>query len=170
MADEKIPLTDAEFREAKINIIKHGFLPFEAQEFLTAKGGYFNDTPSDIRKIIESEPFKFMLKARLDWIHDCRSIGWSGQKIGQALKDYYKLKAGRSPFDFLKVEYKPPQKLSDYAFAVQLRARTQIKRMSKSHFGIAYQQRKQREWRPVDTPKLEQNPVDNIWQGLDNKQ
>jgi hypothetical protein len=170
MADEKIPLTDAEYRTEKIRIIKSGFLPFEAEEFLTAKGGYHNNVESDIRKIVGSEPFKFMLKSRLDWIHDCQKIGWSGQKIGLALRDYYKLKSGRTPFDFLKIEYKPPQKLSDYAYGVQLRASTRIKRMSKTHFGIAYEKRKQREWRPVDTPKLEPNPVDNIWQGIDKNQ
>lgn len=171
MPENKLPeLTPEEYNFHYRRIIKFGFLPFEAKEFLTAKGGKHHDVDSDIRSIVTSKPFESMLQDRLKWIHQCQQIGWSGHKIGQALKDYYKLEADRSPFDFLKIEYKPPQQLSDYAAAIKLRAETRIKRMSKTHFSINYTKRTKREWRPVGTPELKPNPIDNIWKGLDKEQ
>lgn len=168
MADEKTPeLTPVEYQAHYKRIIKYGFLPYEAKEFLNAKAGYWHDKQADIRKIVESKPFQDMLDQRLKWIHDCKTIGWSGLKIGQALKDYYKLQSGRTPFDFLKIEYKPPKQLSDYAAAIKMRSETRVRRMSKTHFGIAYKQRMKREYRPVGTPQMQPNPVDNIWQGID---
>lgn len=167
---EKIPLSDTEYKQWHRYIIKHGFLPFEATEFLTAKGGKDHDVEIDIRAMVTSGPFRDMLNSRLDWINTVKAQGWKKKKIGQALIDYYKLKAGRSPFDFLKIEYKPPKKLSDYAAAIKLRANSRIRRMSKSHFDQTYKKGKiKREYRPLDnTSSVKHNPIDNLFKGMDN--
>jgi hypothetical protein len=92
-----------------------------------------------------------MLKHRLSWVTSIKAQGYSGHKIAAAVeKFFYQKEGGRTPFDFLKIEYRPPQQMTDYAFAVQVRAKSRITRMSTQITGKRYSPKIKREWRPKD--------------------
>lgn len=66
------------------------------------------------------------MKSRSDWIKDKIERGWEDDEITEELRNYYRRGEKRSPFDFLRIEYKPPTKV-DYREAVRRRAEARVK-------------------------------------------
>ena len=65
------------------------------------------------------------LESRRSWCDDLAAMGWTAEEIENAIMNYYLRGAERNPFDFLKAEYKPPQR-KDYYEAVKARKQRQI--------------------------------------------
>ena len=108
-----------------------GFLPQEIDEFDDARtpDGKLQDLAFD------SAPFRAMRESRTKWILKLKKSGWNNRQIVEQIKRYYRLKAGRSPFDFLKIEYQPPKKLTDFAEAVKLKVRSRVSRTLGKQYG-----------------------------------
>lgn len=138
------------FEKERANIIAHGFLPSEADAFIHAKGGFEHNVQSDFQKIYDSAPFQKMLKDRQSWVSKLKDQGYSNQAVQGALHHYYNLKGGRSPFDFLKIEYVPPKIISDFLFAAKVRAKARVNRMSSQGFDTRYSKRINPQWRPKE--------------------
>ena len=107
-------------RKEIVNVLRDaGFLPFEIKQFGAAKTPDGKD--QDLDKVINSAPFAAMLESRREWWRKCLSPkaggGWGMTlKEGKELiKGHYKStkrrKKVRSVWDFLKVEYKPKDKI-----------------------------------------------------------
>jgi hypothetical protein len=136
------------YEKERSNIIAHGFLPSEADAFINAKGGFEHNVKADFDKIYNSVPFQKMLADRSVWVTKLRSQGYNGNQIQGSLRHYYALKGGRSPFDFLKIEYTPPKVITDFLFASKVRAKARVNRMSAQGFETRYTKKIKTEWRP----------------------
>ena len=108
-----------------------GFLPNEIEAFDTAK------TPDGEKQKLafDSAPFMSMIMSRVKWITDLKERGWSNSQIINQIRRYYHMKSGRSPFDFLKLEYKPPKKID---FIEASKTRTRVKTRVSNTFGKGY--------------------------------
>jgi len=107
---------------------KAGFLPHEIETFsnLVASDG----TPQVID--IRSQAWQDMIKSRRAWIRYMRRVqGWSPRVIESKINLWYRLRKDRTPLDFLRAEYKPPKRISDYQEARQARAEEQVERLYK---------------------------------------
>lgn len=97
-----------------------GFLTSEIKAFSAAKTP--DGKPQDTDKICQSEPFKAMLESRREWWRNAlgpKSEGGWGLTYAQgkkAIENHYKQtkrrKKERSIWSFLKIEYKPSQKIA----------------------------------------------------------
>ena len=74
---------------------------------------------------LHTETWQATMKTRKLWIDRCRALGWVDQQIKDAIMNFYK-GPRRSPFDFLKAEYKPVKR-TDYIAARRSRARKKTK-------------------------------------------
>ena len=103
------------FTEAQQMLISAGFLPHEIRELFSAHG---------VVDALNSKPFHDMLIERRRWVSQMRKAGLSARQIMDAIKMWYKRDEKRSPFDFLRKEYRPPKKVDrkEYREAARRRA------------------------------------------------
>ena len=139
-------------RAQKQYMYNHGWLLSEIKAFSNAR------TP-DGKKMqnldFMSAPFQAMLKSREGYIKKLRQSGWNDMQIRQRINMLYTSKRGKaSPWDFLKIEYKPPTKLSDNIWATKLKAKLRISRK----LGAGYSARMHREGRPLYQPVIRELP------------
>jgi hypothetical protein len=109
-----------------------GFLYSEIKALDKAKGGSTgggavkkNVVPQHLD--FNSKPFLAMRRSRRRYIKDLMKLGWSQQEVSLKIKEYYRL-GKRDIFSFLKIEYSPPHRLSDYQDAVKRKNRSRISR------------------------------------------
>jgi hypothetical protein len=96
-----------------------GFLPFEIREFSHAASP--SGEPQDLNKVCNSAPFFSMLESRREWWKTALAPkseggwGYTYEMGKKAIENHYKTtkrrKKKRSIFDFLKVEYRPKNKI-----------------------------------------------------------
>ena len=110
-------------------LYEEGFLAHEISAFENARGG---DTRTQHRVKMDfnfnSRPFRAMRRARRKYIADLRNAGWDNLEIKKKINEYYHLKTGRSPFDFLKLSYAPTRKITDFQDAIKRRIRSRVSR------------------------------------------
>ena len=99
-----------------------GFLKWEIDEI---NKGYVNTS---------SSVFRGMVKSRVMWRDSMLGAGWTEAQINARVRHWYRAKNDRSPFDWLKVEYRATNKLTIKQLAKQLSLRRQISRT----FGHSY--------------------------------
>lgn len=135
----------------KKELFNAGFLPSEIDKFDEAK------TPDGKQQNLafDSAPFQKMIESRRKWILELKSAGWNNRQVVEQIKRYYRLKSGRSPFDFLKLEYQPPNKVTDFVDAVKLKIRSRVSRS----MGKAYGRRIYPKKLPKFLPKYRPLPV-----------
>jgi len=108
--------------EAAQQLLDAGFLGSEVQDIAEAKTSDGKDQPPiDINSPI----WQSVMKSRRDWWQDKRDRGWSEEEIITELMNYYRRDKSRTPYDFIRAEYKPPKKV-DYIEIVRSRNRAQI--------------------------------------------
>jgi len=139
-------------RAQKEYMYKHGWLVSEIKAFANAR------TP-DGKKMqnldFMSAPFQDMLQSRDKYVNRLRALGWNDLQIRQRINMLYISKRGKaSPWDFLKIEYKPPTKLSDNAWTTKLKAKLRITRKLGSGYGKPIH----REMRPRYQPVIRELP------------
>jgi len=112
-ADERIITMG--FAEAQQMLISAGFLPGEIRTLFSAHG---------VVDALNSKPMHAMLVERRRWVNEMRKAGLSARQIIDGIKAWYARDASRSPFDFLRREYRPPLKVDRTAYraAAQRRA------------------------------------------------
>ncbi len=104
-----------------------GFLQHEIDELAGAKDPSGKDQPA----INLSSPiWQATLKSRQDWWIDKINRNWTEDDIHREIIGYYEKNSERSPWDFLKAEYKPPKKV-DYIEARRRKAEAQISEIYK---------------------------------------
>jgi hypothetical protein len=113
-----------------------GSLTPENKKYLLSKGFLL----SEIKKLDKgyintgSHTYKSMVRSRELWVDSMRKVGWNKKQIDARIRHWYSTKKDRTPFDWLKVEYKPTNKLTIKQLAKQLELRRGISRT----FGRAY--------------------------------
>ena len=103
------------FIEAQQLLVSNGFLPKEVRELFSGHG---------VVEMLNSKPLHAMLTERRRWVATMRRQGMTGKEIITAIQAWYKQDEKRSPFDFLRREYKPPVKIErkEYREAARRRA------------------------------------------------
>lgn len=126
----------------KLALKRDGFLDSEIKAFDRA------ETPSGNLQDFNfsSHAFTATRKSRQKWVKDLSNKGWTKKEITKSIQGYYGLKAGRSPFDFLKLEYSPHTRLSDFKDAVRRQIRARVTRTLGKMYG--------RQLRPAIRPKF----------------
>lgn len=112
----------------RINIYKGwrdaGFLPFEARE-LTYGHGAKSRSLTWAKTVFNSMPGKAARQSRLSWIENLRDRGWTRKQIEREAREYYRRDSQRTPWDFIRQEYKPRQKVDFKEYRAMARQRSQ---------------------------------------------
>lgn len=146
MADETLNRTQKQY------MYKHGFLLNEINAFAHAM------TP-DGKKMQDfnfmADSFQQMIRTRDEYFIKLRAQGWSDIQIRQRINMLYTRKRGKaSPWDFLKIEYQPAKKVTDFVWSTKLKAKSRIVRT----LGAGYSKPMHKETRPRFAPTVRALP------------
>lgn len=103
---------------------QHGFINYEIRQFMEA------ETPDGETQYvnIDTKPWQAALRSRRTWVLQMRKRSWANERIVRCILDYYVRGTRRSPWDFIKIEYRPPRKLTDYEAKVKSRIQQRIQK------------------------------------------
>jgi len=106
-----------------------GFIPEEIEAWDKATN------PDGTQHYIDfySETFKDMRRDRRSWKRERKIDGWTQEQIDNDLYENFHASGGKSPWDWLRANYRPPRKLKDFSTASRKRA---TKRREKSRAKI----------------------------------
>lgn len=104
-----------------------GFLQGEIEELSEAKDTSGKDQPPIL---LDSPVWQAVMKSRQEWWVDKVNRNWTEEDIQREIMGYYERDEKRSPWDFLKAEYRPPKKV-DYIEARRKRAEAQVMELYK---------------------------------------
>ena len=145
MEDQALNYTQKQY------MLRKGFLPYEVKAFADAK------TPNGKQQNLDfhSKPFQSMISERERYIHKLAMKGFTPMQSRQRIEMLYKAKRGKaSPWDFLKIEYRPQKKVTDTVWATMLKAKQRIART----LGSGYSKPIRKDTRPRYTPKVMELP------------
>ena len=108
--------------DAKI-LRESGFLESEVLRFSESKTPEGVDQPPID---ISTPVWQAMLRSRREWVEDKIAKGWDKGEVTSELRAYYKRDESRSPWDFLKAEYRPAKRV-DYWGIVRKRKQGDIR-------------------------------------------
>jgi len=91
-----------------------GFSEWEINELSNARTPDGKDQPPIN---IDSPAWQAVLKSRKEWTDDKIRRGWRRKEIENEIMNYYNKDTRRTPFDFLKAEYRPRKRI-DYLTAL----------------------------------------------------
>ena len=110
-------------------LLSEGWTSYEARELL---GG--------LKVSIDSPLVMAMRRERVNWLAAMMTSGLTHRQVMQSVSDWYASDSKRSPFEFLRREYKPPLKVnrSEYRAAAKRRAsrRTSELYSKRPKFGV----------------------------------
>lgn len=104
-----------------------GFLDFEIEHFNWAQAPDMSYIEIDL----SSATWQAVMRRRRAWIDAMLRQKWSNAQIERAIRKWYEAKRSRNPFDWVKAEYRPPRRISDYQEARRKRAEAEAKRLYK---------------------------------------
>ena len=104
-----------------------GFLQHEIDELSEARTADGKGQPPIH---LDSPAWQATMESRRRWLDDKLNRNWTEDDIQREIIGYYEKGSQRSPWDFLKAEYKPPKKI-DYIDARRRRAQTQVRELYK---------------------------------------
>lgn len=107
-----------------------GFVAYELEAYAEAKAPDGKDQPFvDLGTPLWGR----VIESRQSWVEDKIGKGWIQAEIENAIMDYYAKDPERTPFSFLKAEYKSKTK-RDYYIEVRARAQRQINTDLKKYY------------------------------------
>ena len=72
---------------------------------------------------LDSPAWQAMIQSRMEWVADKVNQGWSEWQIREEIMAYYARSGSRSPFDFLKLSYRPSKRVDYFAALANQKAR-----------------------------------------------
>lgn len=99
-----------------------GFTEYEIEQLSNATDPSGNPQPPID---LNSAPWEATLESRKWWLVDKIEKGWSEEEINETINNFYMRDRRRSPWDFLKIEYRPPKRV-DYWSAMRNRKKAEI--------------------------------------------
>ena len=95
-----------------------GFTDYEIDLLSNAKDPEGKDQPPIN---IDGDAWKATIKSRSDWWDDKIAKGWNRQEIINELMNYYQRDERRTPFDFLKAEYRPRKRVDYFSIMREMK-------------------------------------------------
>ena len=123
--------------EDALKLRRSGFLPWEIKKFDEAKAP--DGSPQQLN--VNTKTWQAAMESRRRWVGDKMRRGWTPKRIAVSIIGYYVMHKGASPFDFIKVVYKPPKGLTDYQQAAKARAQRRVSKWDAAHRGGARRKR-----------------------------
>lgn len=120
-------------RLQKQTLLSEGWLPSEINALQKASGGNIGAGTSK-RHVVKqdfnysSKTFSSARRSRRRWVRDLKSLGWNDMDIKLKLIEYYSRGSGRNVYQWLKLAYAPPHRLTDYQVAIVKKIRAQASR------------------------------------------
>jgi hypothetical protein len=120
-------------KQQKLLLLSEGWLPSEINALQKASSGNIGAGTSK-RHVVKqdfnysSKTFSSARRDRRRWVRDLKSLGWNDMDIKLKLIEYYSHGSGRSVYDWLKLAYAPPHKLTDYQSAIVKKIRARASR------------------------------------------
>jgi len=105
------------FDEAYHRLRAAGFIDMEIRHIFSA---------GNVPELFNTAPFNAMIHQRRHWVMERIKKGWTKGQLLDAIKRYY-TKPERSPFDFLRREYKPPLRVDFVKYRAAARKRAMAK-------------------------------------------
>lgn len=94
---------------------------------------------------LDTGTWQAVINSRRRWIKRRLAQGWTRNELINSMRLYYRKRKGRDIWAFLKIEYRPTRRLSDFQFAIKLRDRARIsKRLGRDYGRRMYPQRRPR--------------------------
>lgn len=107
-----------------------GFTAYEIEELSRAETGKGEPQPPiDTDKPV----WQSVMNSRRDWVEDKLSRGWSWMEIRMEIENYYRKDVKRSPWDFIRAEYRPPKRM-DYVEMIRRRSQAEIQEELDNYF------------------------------------
>lgn len=102
-----------------------GFLPEEAAEFTWGSKG----VEVNAEEVYNSMPARAARQSRRMFIKELLRAGWTFDEIFREIRAYYTRDTSRSPWEFIRAEYKPTRRkdFREYREAARRRSESQIK-------------------------------------------
>jgi hypothetical protein len=88
-----------------------GFTDWEIDQLSQSKTPSGQDQPPID---LNDKPWIATINSRREWRDIRADEGYNDSEINNAINRYYQRDPNRSPWDFLKAEYKPPQKMTSF--------------------------------------------------------
>lgn len=126
-----MPQEEALTKAQKIILKREGFIKSEIEAFSNARAP--DGTLQDFA--FNSKTFLAARKSRRKYVADLKEQGWTKPEIDRKIRQYYGLKAGRTPYDFLKLSYSPPRLITDFMDAVRRKIRARVTRTLGKGYG-----------------------------------
>ena len=124
---QKFTLTTAQRNQLR----REGFTDFEIRAYTISKG-----PDGELQRFnFNSATFAAARQSRQKWVAELKSRGWRKKEIAKKIQSYYDLKSGRNPFDWLKLSYSPPKKLTSVADSVKRKIRARADRTLGRQYG-----------------------------------
>jgi len=120
-------------KREKQMLLSEGFLPSEIYAYSHATAGSIGNTKAKRHIVTQnfdfnSRTFRAARRSRMRWVRDLKSLGWTDGEIKSKIREYYDLGSKRSPFDWLKLAYAPPHRISDLQSALVKKIRARASR------------------------------------------
>ncbi len=139
-------------RTQKEYMYRHGWLISEIRCFDNAR---IPDNKRLQNLRFDSAPFQDMLRTRDAYVNRLKALGWSDLQIRHRINMLYITKRGKtSPWDFLKIEYRPAKTISDTMWATMLKSKLRIAKK----LGAGYSKPMRKEIRPKYIPVIRELP------------
>jgi hypothetical protein len=120
-----------------------GFTDWEILEIANAKTPDGKDQPPIN---IDGDAWKAVLKSRKEWKDDKIKRGWLDKEIENEIMNYYLKDTRRTPFDFLKAEYRPRKRI-DYLTALSESKKMAIEQELKD-YGVTVERKSEQGYSP----------------------
>lgn len=110
-----------------------GFLPSEARELTVGRGSRYKDF--DARAVYNSEPGQAARRTRRAMVQQQLDMGWSKKRIRDNIVDFYMRIKDFDPWEHIRAEYKPRQKIDfvEYEEKRRRRAKGRQRRLLFTH-------------------------------------
>lgn len=137
-----------------------GFSDWEINELANARTPDGKDQPPIN---IDGDAWKAVLKSRKEWTDDKIRRGWLDKEIENEIMNYYLKDTRRTPFDFLKAEYRPRKRI-DYLTALGESKKMAIEQELKD-YGVVVERKSEQGYSPESLRALR-----NLQKGLYGEQ
>lgn len=106
----------------------NGFLNMEIDTYLKARG--------DLADVATSKPFEAMITSRQRWVENLEAQGFDEYQIMMQVVRYYRQGKKRSPWDWLRQEYRPPLKVDYREYRKAAERRRSARQQTRALYGV----------------------------------